>query len=206
MLHKYGFEESVVLNQPGSISDLIGFDVLVAQAPLAVKRFKVDELRNHLSEKLPKYMVPSTYIHLDALPLTPNGKIDRQALLEVDIQAPETDVVLPQNEIEQTIAQIVGKVIQLETVGIHNKFFELGADSLQLVRIHQKLQDALEKYFPLVEMFNHPTVNFLANYLSSVSDDDPSIDSDPQIAERATKSEELRQRRKKRRQKNRKSR
>src|SRR5208283_4380165 len=77
-----------------------------------------EELRRHLAERLPEYMLPATYVRLPALPLTPNGKLDRQAL-----PAPEADTCpapgyeAPQGEIETLLAGIWADVLKLERVG-----------------------------------------------------------------------------------------
>ncbi len=127
-----------------------------------------DELRSYLQNKLPGYMVPSALVLLDALPLTTNGKVDRKALREMDIfqSKSKTGFVPPQTEVEKIIAAIVQEVLSVKEIGIHNNFFDLGANSVSLVQIHSKLKNAMNKDIPIVEMFRHPTISFLARHLS----------------------------------------
>ena len=79
-LQAAGFSQSAVVQQPGSAADQLGLDVLVAQAPMMVKRFEPGRLNSYLAQKLPDYMLPTRYRLLPALPLTANGKVDRKAL------------------------------------------------------------------------------------------------------------------------------
>ncbi|MUG96489.1 amino acid adenylation domain-containing protein [Scytonema sp. UIC 10036] len=131
----------------------------------------ITELRSFLESKLPNYMVPATFVTLEALPLTPNGKVDRKALPMPNTVRPELEVVYqpPQTEIEKIIADICQEVLNIENVGIYDNFFELGGHSLLLVQVHSKLQKIFQKNLLLVEMFQHPTVSHLARYFSQES-------------------------------------
>ena len=51
--------------------------------PVLEQELSLDELRDYLQQKLPNYMIPSTFVLLEALPLTPNGKVDRRNLLNL---------------------------------------------------------------------------------------------------------------------------
>ncbi|BBD64379.1 amino acid adenylation domain-containing protein [Nostoc commune NIES-4072] len=126
----------------------------------------IPELRNFLESKLPNYMMPTAFITLEALPLTPNGKVDRFALPAPDTTRPQLETVYqpPQTEVEKTIADIWQEVLNVENVGIHDNFFQLGGHSLLLVQVHSKLQKTFQRDFLLVEMFQYPTISHLARY------------------------------------------
>ena len=132
-----------------------------------IARTLFSELRNFLESKLPNYMVPTAFVTLEALPLTPNGKVDRKALPIPDQVRPELEAVYlpPQTEIEKTIANILQEVLRIEEVGIHDNFFELGGHSLLLVQVHNKLQKRFQQ-LSLVDIFQYPTINYLAKYLT----------------------------------------
>ena len=127
----------------------------------------IPELRAFLRSKLPEYMLPASFVMLDALPLTPNGKVNRRAL-----PAPEASAgsgateAPPRSELEQTIAQIWREVLQVERVGIHDNFFDLGGHSLLLARVHRRLREVLPRELTVVELFQYPTIGALARYLS----------------------------------------
>jgi acyl carrier protein len=134
-------------------------------------------------------MAPSTYIILDALPLTANGKVDRKALPTSDPSAVGTVLTPPQTDTERTLAQLVQEVLQVPEVGLQSNFFDLGADSLQLVQLRNKLQASLGKQIPMVELFKHPTISFLAHYLQEAADASAGFDQEAtqQIQERSAR-------------------
>jgi acyl carrier protein len=127
----------------------------------------VTALREHLQEKLPAYMIPSSFIFLKALPLTPNGKIDVAALPDPEGLRPniETEYVAPRNETEAMVADVWRELLQLEHVGIDDNFFEVGGTSLLLLRLRNRLQELSGKNIPIVEMLRYPTVGALAAFL-----------------------------------------
>jgi aryl carrier-like protein len=98
-------------------------------------------LRNHLSATLPDYMVPATYVALDALPLTPNGKLDRHALPAPEVDAYSTKAYEePQGEIEALLVRIWAELLNLDRVGRHDNFFELGGHSLLAITLIERMR------------------------------------------------------------------
>jgi amino acid adenylation domain-containing protein len=124
----------------------------------------VTALRGALAKKLPDYMLPSTYVFLNALPRTLSGKVDRRALAAPDRTRPNlaTAFVGPRNPVEETLVAIWEEVLDLEQVGIHDSFFELGGHSLLATRVQSRLRDALQVEIPLRRIFETPTVAELA--------------------------------------------
>ncbi|MEG3898415.1 MULTISPECIES: amino acid adenylation domain-containing protein [unclassified Microcoleus] len=127
----------------------------------------VSELHGLVQEKLPNYMIPSAFVMLENLPLLPNGKVDRRALPAPEQARPKLEAAYqsPRTEIEQSIAAIWQEFLHLEEVGIHDNFFDLGGDSLLLVRVHSQMQKIFQQEFSLVGMFQYPTIGYLAEYL-----------------------------------------
>ncbi|MFM6517245.1 MAG: non-ribosomal peptide synthetase, partial [Microcystis panniformis] len=94
------------------------------------------ELRQFLKARLPDYMIPSSFVTLDALPLTPNGKLDHRALPEPNLRGEiELNFVAPRNLEEEILAKIWSQVLRVEPVGIYDNFFELGGDSILTIQI-----------------------------------------------------------------------
>uniref|UniRef100_UPI0004771516 acyl carrier protein n=1 Tax=Variovorax atrisoli TaxID=3394203 RepID=UPI0004771516 len=121
-------------------------------------------LKQKLGEALPDYMVPSVIVELQALPLNANGKVDRKAL-PVPAITRDKPYEAPQGPIAETIAAIWAEVLQMEKVGIHDNFFDLGGHSLLLVRVHRLLEDRLRTPVALVQLFKYPTVGSLARWM-----------------------------------------
>jgi amino acid adenylation domain-containing protein len=122
------------------------------------------ELRSVLKSKLPDYMIPSTFVFLDALPLTSSGKIDRRALPAPDQTRPDLKetFVPPRTPEEKTIAEIWAEILKLEEVGIHDNFFDLGGHSLTAIRLASRISNAFHIDLPLRTVFEASTVASLA--------------------------------------------
>jgi acyl carrier protein len=123
-------------------------------------------LREHLSGRLPEYMVPVAYVCIEKMPLTPNGKVDRKGL-----PAPETDAYAargyeePIGEIERAVAEIWEEALKVERVGRRDNFFELGGHSLLVMRVIARLRKLLNIEVTINEVFAHPELASLAERL-----------------------------------------
>jgi amino acid adenylation domain-containing protein len=126
------------------------------------------QLRQFVKDNLPDYMVPSAFVTLDALPLNSSGKVNRKAL-----PAPTTGIVrhgerpfvAPRTVFEQFLAQLWEEVLGVEPVGVHDDFFELGGNSLQVALLVHKLQEKLGEYVYTLTLFDAPNIEALAVYL-----------------------------------------
>jgi natural product biosynthesis luciferase-like monooxygenase protein/amino acid adenylation domain-containing protein/FkbM family methyltransferase len=147
------------------------------------------DLRGFLKARLPEYMMPSTFVTLDAMPLTPNGKIDRQALPAPTGIRPELEVsyVVPKTEVERAITAIWKEILQVEKVGIHDNFFDLGGTSLKIVQARTKLREELAHEVSLVDLFKYPTINSLAKYLNQEQNEQTASE---RVEERAKKQKQ----------------
>jgi amino acid adenylation domain-containing protein len=132
----------------------------------------VEELRAHLSQTLPDYMVPAAFVFLPAFPLTINGKLDRAALPAPGSERPQlaSDFSEPAGDLEKTLARLWKTALRRDTVGADDNFFDLGGDSLLLTAIHRQLQDELRREIPITELFQFPTVRSLAEHLARNDD------------------------------------
>ncbi|MCX7570500.1 amino acid adenylation domain-containing protein, partial [Tumebacillus sp. DT12] len=136
---------------------------LVAYLTAAVEAdLDAAELRTHLQNELPDYMIPSAFVALDVLPLTPNGKVDRRALPAPHFSEAEREHVAPRNEIETTVAAVFAEVLRLEQVGVHDHFFALGGHSLLATQAVSRLRTAFDTEIPLRWLFEAPRVEDLA--------------------------------------------
>src|SRR5258708_37635342 len=104
------------------VGRLVAYIVTKAGENERAEREVIGEVRRHLNQKLPDYMVPAHFILLSELPLTPSGKIDRQALPAPELARPELaqDYAAPRNSVEEMLAGIWAAVLGVENVGIHD--------------------------------------------------------------------------------------
>ena len=127
-----------------------------------------DGVRAYLNERVPEYMVPSVVEMLDAMPLTPNGKVDRRALPEPVRQVRESGdaPAAPRTPLEELIASIWCEVLDLERVGIHDSFFDLGGHSLSAMKIVSRIRKSLQVDLPIRTLFQTPTIAAIADAIS----------------------------------------
>ncbi|MFF3799261.1 amino acid adenylation domain-containing protein [Streptomyces sp. NPDC002134] len=121
-----------------------------------------DEPKAALADVLPGYMVPSTFLTLDALPLTPNGKIDRKALPAPDPSAAVSGLVPARDAREQALCEIFAEVLGLPAVGIDDSFFDLGGHSLLATKVVSRIRARLGVEVAVRTLFHAPTVAELA--------------------------------------------
>ena len=124
----------------------------------------IDTIRIHAFAHLPMPMVPSSWMVLEELPLNANLKVDRAALpapkSKRAAQLGEFDA--PRNPLEQQLQKIWREVLRLDAIGVHDNLFELGADSLVITRVRNRLISALSVDLPIATFFNRPSIAELA--------------------------------------------
>ena len=127
------------------------------------------EVRGYLAARLPEYMVPASVVTLDRLPLSANGKVDRKALadqLRAPEAAPHSVYVAPRTEPERLVVAVWSEVLGIERIGLDDNFFALGGHSVEVVRVHRRLQELLGAELPITRLFSNPTPRFLASILA----------------------------------------
>jgi len=123
-----------------------------------------DELRTHLSRKLPAYMIPAAIVFLDKFPQSANGKIDRKALpqpvLSISGGAP-----VARSPFEQSLVEIWRDILPYAQVEIHKSFFEMGGHSLSATQVMSRVRESFRVELPLRAIFETPTIAGLANQI-----------------------------------------
>ncbi len=150
--------QSVVIGREdrGADKRLVAYVVAADSTQPAVK-----ELRDFLGDRLPDYMVPSSFVFLKTLPLTPNGKIDRDALPPPQTDNGEKQFVGPRTPVEAELSRIWTIVLGLQQLSIHDNFFELGGDSILAIQIIARANQAGMNLEPR-QIFQHQTIAELA--------------------------------------------
>ena len=147
--------------------DYLGHKRLVAYIVARKDEPSEDLLHSYLEKRLPDYMLPEAFVVLERMPLTPSGKINRRALPVPKIfrRTLVSSVSMPQSETEQLLAEIWQEVLTIETVGIHDNFFDIGATSLLLIQVYKRLKETFDQLSALA-LFQYPTIHTLAQHLS----------------------------------------
>jgi acyl carrier protein len=105
---------------------------------------------------------------LDEMPLTPNGKIDRNALPRPERAQSDGPPVAPRTPFETILAEIWRELLQLDTVGVLDDFFEHGGHSLAATRLVSQIRQRLNVEIPLRAVFEKRTIADLALYIAEL--------------------------------------
>ncbi len=135
-------------------------------------RASPEAIRTHLAASLPAHMVPAHVVVLAEFPLTPNRKVDRKALPAPQVgavpaeQATDTAFVAPSEGVQEVIARVWCKVLNVPKVGARDNFFALGGHSLLAVQAHRELRTELgTDRISITDIFRYPTLAALAQHL-----------------------------------------
>ena len=166
--------------------DSPGMKRLIAYVAADPGQFSIASTRQRLQQTLPEYMVPASFVVLRAFPLNPNGKLDRAALPKPEKSRPDLAqaYIVPGTTLERTLAKVWADLLGLDKVGVDDNFFDLGGDSLQVLRMVADLQQQEGIKLPVVKVFQYPTVGALAAFLQGEHNGISLIES---IDERATR-------------------
>lgn len=162
-------ESVVVLYQgPGAEKQLVAY--VTSDVP---KELSALELKAYLRDRLPDYMAPAIIYPIEKMPLTTNGKIDRRSLPDPStlLTTSSATTALPQTEMEMMIEQAWRSVLNLKMIGVDENFFDLGGHSLAMAKVFDilksnSLHDSKLAGLQLVDLFEYPTIETLASYLS----------------------------------------
>ena len=162
LLEHAGLREAVVVAREDAGGDKRLVAYVVSNAESGKTALSAEDLRAHLSGRLPEYMVPAAFVQMEALPLTPNGKLDRKALPSPDVEAYATQAYeAPEGEVETKVAAIWSELLQVEQVGRHDNFFELGGHSLLAVTLIERMRSC-GLHADVRSIFTSPTLKGLA--------------------------------------------
>lgn len=150
----------VVARTDRPVPQLVGYLVLGADP-----RPDIADISTHLRERLPSHMVPAALVPLDEFPLTANGKVDRRALPDPEQAAPPSggsSFTAPDSDGERRIAALLCGLLERESIGRNDNFFDLGATSIHLVRLRRMLAEEFGREVPVAEILQRPTLAQLA--------------------------------------------
>ena len=130
-------------------------------------------LRQALAERLPDFMLPSAFVFLDRLPLDGNRKVDRHALPAPGASPSTRTMAAPRTPRERELARIWATVLDVETVGIDDDFFDLGGNSVLAALVLARAHATWGVEIDLATFAASPTIKALARALEGASGDAP---------------------------------
>jgi amino acid adenylation domain-containing protein/thioester reductase-like protein len=149
-------ESAVIADGPaGDQRRLVAYVV-----PRAGTSPRPQQLRMFLDQRLPRYMLPSTFVSLSEMPHSSSEKLDRRALPRPEALRPDLSesYVGPVTETEKSLSEIMVDLLGIDRVGLHDNFFALGGHSLLATRLASRIRDTLGVEVPLMDFFEQPTV------------------------------------------------
>ena len=146
----------------------LGQKELVAYICSKTKQKPVD-IRNELIRKLPAIMVPAHIIQIEDIPLTNNGKVNKKALVTLDLGDLQTDPdhIAPRNNTEKELAAIWQTILNKKQVGVKDKFFDIGGNSLNVVQLSRMLKTKMDIAISILDLFKYTTIEELAGVINN---------------------------------------
>lgn len=129
----------------------------------------ITELRRFLLDRLPAYMIPSHFVELEKIPLTVNGKVNKKMLPSVDGLEVSSGVeyVAPRNKIEEDLATLWKEHFEVDQVGIKSDYFQLGGDSIKMIRFISDINKLFDLEFPIATFYENPTIEGISSFIAT---------------------------------------
>ena len=127
----------------------------------------IKNIRNSLIKILPSYMIPQYFIELKDFPYTPNGKIDRKRLPMPNIDIRNTDIVVPRNNMDEKLINILKETLNVQNISIDDSLFELGGDSLTAINLCSKIYSEFNVQIFVKDVLETPIVKDLSDLIIS---------------------------------------
>ncbi|MFD8462807.1 amino acid adenylation domain-containing protein [Streptomyces antimycoticus] len=132
-------------------------------------------ITGRLDTVLPDYMIPETVVFLSALPLSPNAKLDRTALPDPPAPATSAPIQPAGTPTESALTEIWAELLGREpgTIGVRDTFYDLGGNSLLLVRLAKRLSQRFGRRVGVSDLFRFRDISALGRWLDDDSDAAP---------------------------------
>lgn len=143
------------------------------------KELKSNDIKSFLVTVLPNYMIPSLYVQLEKFPLSSSGKVERKLLLSMQENqiSSGVDYLAPRDSQEQKLIEILSQNLDKDQdkISIHDNFFDLGANSLKIIKLLHIINQEMNVDLKVVTLFEYPNVYELAQYLKTSKEEDSSL-------------------------------
>ena len=140
-------------------------------------KLSAEAMLQELRLSLPEYMIPSAIVWMSEFPQTPNAKLDRKALPAPSRQRPALtqQYIAPSTPLEKQMAALWAEILKIDQVGADDSFFDLGGNSLAVVRMTNAYRSRYGQEIPLVKAFQYPRLGALCQFLGTHADDSPVV-------------------------------
>lgn len=125
----------------------------------------VETVRQQLTPQLPPYMWPEHYLMLDAFPLSRNGKVDKKALSHQAVALRPKHRKKASGDLQIQLVNLWRDVLSLDEVYVNDNFFELGGNSLLVVKLNNRISNALNVQLDVITIINNQTIESLEYYI-----------------------------------------
>ncbi|MCU5534227.1 amino acid adenylation domain-containing protein [Bacillus cereus] len=135
------------------------------------KKWTSNNMTQFLGNKLPSYMIPSSFIQVNSIPLTNNGKVNVKLLKELKATTPVLEKKKPKTSTEEKLIEKWKEIFKSENIGIEDNFFDLGGDSVTLINLFSTLQKE-SPALTVTDLFKYQTIEELGEFLDGFKNSD----------------------------------
>ena len=121
------------------------------------------DLRNHMSQQVPSYMIPSFFIQLPSFPLTNNGKLDVARLPSPEFKNDISAKQIPETETSD-LYTVAASILHVNAIAPNDNFYKLGGDSIKAIQISSKLRE-LGLQLSVKHILENPTFTDMDQYI-----------------------------------------
>jgi len=169
-------------------SDLDGTNIVLVQEvrkrdPLEVAD-QIRRVRQNVAEREQISLSLVVAVQRGAIPKTSSGKVARRKTRSMWesgeftvlgtsadlglIHHGEASIPIASNHIRTAIAELWNKSLLHPDFGFDSLFFEVGGTSLQLIELHESMQQKFKVEFPLVDLMEHATIRQQIQLISEI--------------------------------------
>ncbi len=156
----------VLIKNPNNSDNVSAEEQFLVAYYTSDQKLNNHELKINLSKELPKYMIPSVFQQISKLPLTINGKIDRASLQNVEIEK-QANIDTPCTAQEEELLQIWSNILKVSNISVNDNFFDLGGNSLLLIKMYNQLPDYVKAKMNLVDFFSFPNIRAISEHINN---------------------------------------
>lgn len=125
------------------------------------------QLREHMAQQVPQYMIPDAFTILPQLPLNLNGKVDRAALADIDdFRSNAAAGAAALSPVQSTLVELWADVLKRRPIALDDNFFAMGGNSLRVMELTSRIRGELSPGVELLDIYTYPTVRELADRLA----------------------------------------